>query len=87
MASRDLHAITLRLDLLRDIMVEMAAAQPPDRAERVLSAVGSRWAQRFSDTALDEPTDEVMAPDLAPILAALRHSCGRPIEAFSQVNA
>jgi hypothetical protein len=40
MASRDLHAVTLRLDLVRDIMVELAAAQPPDRAEHVLPQSG-----------------------------------------------
>ena len=87
MASRDLHAVTLRLDLLRDIMVELAAAQPPDRAERVLTAVGNRWTQRLSDMALDEPTDEVMVSDLAPILAALRHSCDLPPDAFSHASA
>lgn len=87
MASRDLHAVTLRLDLLRDIMVELAAAQPPDRAEHVLTAVGNRWAQRFSDMALAEPTDEVMVSDLAPVLAALRRSCGRPLDAFTQASA
>jgi hypothetical protein len=87
MASRDLHAVTLRLDLVRDIMVELAAAQPPDRAEHVLAAVGNRWAQRFSDMALDEPTDEVMVSDLAPVLAALRRTCGRPLDALPQIGA
>jgi hypothetical protein len=87
MASRDLSAVTLRLDLLRDIVVELAAAQPPDRAERVLTAVGHRWTQRLSDMALDEPTDEVMVSDLAPILAALRHSCDRPPDSFSHASA
>lgn len=87
MASRDLHAVTLRLDLLRDIIVELAAAQPPDSAERVLTAVGNRWTQRLSDMALDEPTDKVLVSDVAPIFAALRHSCDRPPEAFSHVGA
>jgi len=32
MVSGDLYAVTLRLDLLRDIMIELAAALPPDRA-------------------------------------------------------
>ena len=31
MVSSDLHAVTVRLDVLRDIMIELAAALPPDR--------------------------------------------------------
>lgn len=83
MASIDLHAVTLRLDLLRDIMVELVAGQTPDRAERVLAALENRWTQRLSDTALDEPTDEMMVMYLAPILAALRHSSGRPLDTLT----
>ena len=35
MVSRDLHTVTVRLDVLRDIMIELAAALPPDRAAGV----------------------------------------------------
>ena len=85
-ASRELVAITLRLDFLRDIVVELAAAQPADRAEQVLSVVANRWMQRISDLALDEATDEAVAADLAPILAALHHSCGHPQTDLSQAG-
>ena len=39
MVSSDLHAVTVRLDVLRDIMIEMAAALPPDRAAGVVTAL------------------------------------------------
>ena len=37
MVSSDLHAVTVRLDVLRDIMIELAAALPPDRAAGVVA--------------------------------------------------
>ena len=42
MVSGDLHAVTVRLDVLRDIMIELAAALPPDRAAGVVTAIGNR---------------------------------------------
>ena len=69
----DLHAVTMRLDLLRDIMIELAAALPPDRAAGVVTAIGNRLTERLGDMQIDEPTDDAMVSDLVPLLAALRH--------------
>ncbi len=60
--------------MLRDIMIELAAALPPDRAAGVVTAIGNRLTERLCDAEIDEPTDDAMVSDLAPILAALRHS-------------
>jgi len=73
MVSGDLHAITVRLDLLRDIMIELAAALPRDRAAGVATAIGSRLTERLGGLKVDEPTDDAIVSDLAPLLAALRH--------------
>jgi len=73
MVSGDLHAVTMRLDLLRDIMIELAAALPPDRAAGVVTALGNRLTERLGDMEIDEPTDDAMVSDLVPLLAALRH--------------
>ena len=74
MGSSDAQVLTVRLDVLRDIMIELAAALPPDRAARVVTAIGNRLTERLCDMEIDEPTDDAMVSDLAPILAALRHS-------------
>ena len=74
MVSSDLHAVTVRLDVFRDIMIELAAALPPDRAAGVVTAIGNRLTERLCDMEIDEPTDDAMVSDLAPNLAALRHS-------------
>ena len=77
MVSSELHAVTARLDVLRDIMIELAAALPPDRAASLVTAIGIRLTDRLCNMEVDEPTDDAMVSDLAPILAALRHS---PVE-------
>jgi hypothetical protein len=74
MVSSNLHAVTVRLDVLRDIMIELAATLPPDRAAGAVTAIGNRLTERLCDMEIDEPTDDAMVSDLAPILAALRHS-------------
>ena len=75
MVSSDLHAVTVRLDVLRDIMIELAAALlPPDRATGVVTAIGNRSTERLCGREIDEPTDDAMVADLAPIFAALRRS-------------
>ena len=71
MISGDLHAVTVRLDVLRDIMIELAAALPPDRAAGVVTAIENRLTERLCDMEIDEPTDDAIVSDLAPILAAL----------------
>ena len=52
---------------------ELAAALPSDRAAGVVTAIGNRLTERLCDVEIDEPTDDAMVSDLAPILAALRH--------------
>ena len=73
MVSGDLHAVTVRLDVLRDIMIELAAALPSDRAAGDVTAIGNRLTERLCDMKIEEPTDDAMVSDLAPIFAALRH--------------
>ena len=74
MVSSDLHALTVRLDVLRDVMIELAAELLPDRAAGVVTAIGNRLKERLCDMEIDKPTDDAMVSDLAPIFAALRHS-------------
>ena len=69
MISSDLHAVTVRLDVLRDIMLELAAALPPDRAAGVFTDIGNRLTERLCDMEIDGPADDTMVSDLAPILA------------------
>ena len=73
MVSGDLHAVTVRLDIFRDILIELAAALPPERAAGVVTAIGNPLTERLGDAEIDEPTDVAMASDLAPLLAALHH--------------
>ena len=42
MKAAELRAVTMRLDVLRDIMVELVAALPPDRAAGFAAALGNR---------------------------------------------
>ena len=74
MVSGDLHAVTARLDIFRDILIELAAALPPERAAGVVRAIGSRVTERLGNAEIDEPTDVAMLSDLAPLLAALNRS-------------
>lgn len=78
MKSAELRAVTLRLDVLRDIMVELVATLPPDRAAGFAAALGNRLTGRICDMEIDERSDTAMVSDLAPVFAALSH---RPQEA------
>jgi len=75
MVSGDLHAVTVRLDVFRDILIELAAALPPDRAAGVATAIGNRLTERLGDTEIDESTDVAMVSDLAPPLRCHSRPC------------
>ena len=72
MVSGDLHAVTVRLDVLRDIMRAGCGAATRSRRRR-RHGHWNRLTERLCDMEIDEPTDDAMVSDLAPILAALRH--------------
>ena len=71
MKAAELRAVTMRLDVLRDIMVELVAALPPDRAAGFAAALGNRLIGRICDMEIDERSDNAMVSDLAPVFAAL----------------
>ena len=71
MKAAELRAVTMRLDVLRDIMVELVAALPPDRAAGIAAALGNRLNGRICDMEIDERSDNAMVSDLAPVFAAL----------------
>jgi hypothetical protein len=71
MKAAELRAVTMRLDVLRDIMVELVAALPPDRAAGFAEALGNRLNGRICDMEIDERSDNAMVSDLAPVFAAL----------------
>ena len=71
MKAAELRAVTMRLDVLRDIMVELVAELPPDRAAGFAAALGKRLNGRICDLEIDERSDYAMVSDLAPVFAAL----------------
>jgi hypothetical protein len=71
MKPAELRAVTMRLDVLRDIMVELVAALPPDRAAGFAAALGNRVTGRICDLEIDERSDTSMVSDLAPVFATL----------------
>ena len=71
MKSAEIRAVTMRLDVLGDIMVELVAALPPDRAAGIAAALGNRLNGRICDMEIDERSDNAMVSDLAPVFAAL----------------
>ena len=71
MKAAELRAVTMRLDVLRDIMVELVAALPPDRAADFAAALGNRLTGRICEMEIDERSDNAMVTDLAPVFAAL----------------
>lgn len=75
MVSGDRHAVKARLDIFRDILIELAAALPPDRAAGVVTAIGNRLTERLGDTDIDEPTDVAMVSDLARTLRCQSRPC------------
>ena len=71
MKAAEFRAVTMRLDVLSDIMVELVAALPPDRAVGFAVALGNRLTGRIGDMEIDERSDNAMVSDLAPVFAAL----------------
>ena len=71
MKAAELRAVTMRLDVLRDIVVELVAALPPDRAAGFAAALGNRLTGRICEMEIDERSDSAMVSDLAPVFAAL----------------
>ena len=71
MKAAELRAVTMRLDVLRDIVVELVAALPPDRAAGFAASLGNRLNGRICDMEIDERSDNAMVSDLAPVFAAL----------------
>ena len=71
MKAAEIRAVTMRLDVLRDIMVELVAALPRDRAAGFAAALGNRLTGRICDMEIDEHSDNAMVSDLAPVFAAL----------------
>ena len=76
MKAAELRAVTMRLDVLRDIMVELVAALPPDRAAGFAAALSNRLTGRIYDMEIDERSDNAMVSDLAPVFAALSQRPG-----------
>ena len=71
MKAAEFRAVTMRLDVLSDLMVELVAALPPDRAAGFAAALGNRLTGRIGDMEIDERSDNAMVSDLAPVFAAL----------------
>ena len=71
MKAAELRAVTMRLDVLRDIVVELVAALPPDRAAGFAAALGNRLTGRICEMEIDERSDNAMVTDFAPVFAAL----------------
>ena len=73
MNTAELHAVTVRLDALRDIMIELVAALPPDRVAGFAAAVSARMNDRIAGIDVDERTDDALLSEVAPVFAALSH--------------
>ena len=71
MKAAELRAVSMRFNVLRDIMVELVAALPPDRGAGFAAALGNRLIGRICDMEIDERSDNAMVSDLAPVFAAL----------------
>lgn len=69
----DLQTLNLRLDILSLTLVELARSIPAAQAAQAAEAIAQRVTDRMADVAVSARTDQRVAADLAPILAALRH--------------
>lgn len=69
--SAELPAVTVSLDVLRDIMVELVAALQPDRAAGLVTALDDRLAGRMCGIEIDGCIDDAMVSDIVPVSAAL----------------
>jgi hypothetical protein len=71
MKAAELHAVEARLDVLREILVELIATLPPERASGFAAALGNRLSRRFGRMEIDERIDDALVSDVAPVFAAL----------------
>lgn len=71
MKPAELRTLTARLDVFRDIMIELVAALPLDRAAGFVTALANRLTGRMCDMNIDERSDDAMVSDLALVFAAL----------------
>ena len=78
----ELHAVTVCLDVLRDIMVELVAALPPERAAGFVAALGDRLACRLGAMKINKRAEDAMLSDLAPVFAALSQRTIKTQEAW-----
>lgn len=60
MESAEFRSVTLHLDVLTDIVIELVAALPTDRTAGFVTALGNRLTGRMCDTEIDECTDDAM---------------------------
>ena len=73
MNTAELHAVTVRLNALRDIMIELVAALPPDRVAGFAAALSVRLNGRMDGIEVDERTDDALLLEVAPVFAVLSH--------------
>jgi hypothetical protein len=71
MKAAELQAVEARLDVLREILVELIATLPPERASGFAAALGNRLAGRFGRMEIDERIDDALVSDVAPVFAAV----------------
>ena len=71
MKSAELRAVTVRLNVLRDIVIEVVAALPPVREAGFAAALSNCVTGRTCDMEIYDRTDTAMVSDLATVCAAL----------------
>ncbi len=71
MKAAKLHAVEARLDVLREILVELIATLPPERASGFAAALGNRLAGHLGRLEIDQRIDDALVSDVAPVFTAL----------------
>ena len=70
MNSAELHAVTARVDVLKDSWSNSWPLCSAERAAGFVAAFGGRLAGRLGAMGIDERIDHAMWSDLAPVFAA-----------------